>query len=59
LPQHLLKQAGLVADQAAETKRLYRTGRRVLRGYLDQMWSDALTAFAAAAEASTREGEDD
>jgi DNA-binding transcriptional ArsR family regulator len=58
--QHLrvLKDAGLVTDQAAGTKRLYRLrpeGIAGLRAYLDRMWSEAMTSFAAAAEAAERE----
>ncbi|WIX78183.1 metalloregulator ArsR/SmtB family transcription factor [Amycolatopsis carbonis] len=53
--QHLkvLKEAGLVLDQAAGTKRLYRLrpeGIAALRAYLDEMWSDALSSFARKAE---------
>jgi DNA-binding transcriptional ArsR family regulator len=53
--QHLkvLKGAGLVRDQPAGTRRLYRvdgTGVRALRAWLDQVWTDALVAFKAAAE---------
>jgi DNA-binding transcriptional ArsR family regulator len=60
--QHLkvLKEAGLVADQAAGTRRLYRIrpeGIAALRAYLDQMWDDALAAYAAAAEREQSEDE--
>jgi DNA-binding transcriptional ArsR family regulator len=53
--QHLkvLKEAGLVVDDAAGTRRVYRIrpeGVAELRAYLDQMWNDALTAFAAVVE---------
>jgi len=53
--QHLrvLKDAGLVVDDAVGTRRLYRIrpeGVAALRAYLDRMWNDALTAFAAAVE---------
>jgi len=53
--QHLkvLKQAGLVVDEAAGTRRLYRIrpeGVAELRAYLDRMWGDALSAFAAVVE---------
>ncbi|HEY3139568.1 MAG TPA: metalloregulator ArsR/SmtB family transcription factor [Acidimicrobiales bacterium] len=62
--QHLrvLKEAGLVTDHAAGTRRLYRMrpeGIAELRAYLDRMWDDALTAFAAAAEQTEDESEDD
>lgn len=53
--QHLkvLKQAGLVTDQADGTRRIYRinqTGVRAIHHYLDQMWSQALAGFQQAAE---------
>jgi DNA-binding transcriptional ArsR family regulator len=54
--QHLraLKAAGLVADRAQGTRRIYQVnpeGVAQLRDYLDRIWSDALSAFQAAAEA--------
>ena len=53
--QHLkvLKQAGLVTDQAAGTRRIYRInsdGVRAIHAYLDQMWSQALAGFQLAAQ---------
>ena len=53
--QHLkvLKQVSLVTDSAEGTRRLYRVdprGVHALRDYLDQLWDNALTAFAAAVE---------
>jgi DNA-binding transcriptional ArsR family regulator len=56
--QHLkvLKAAGLVVTEAVGTRRLYRVdpaGVAGLRDYLDRMWNQALTAFAAAAEEDT------
>jgi DNA-binding transcriptional ArsR family regulator len=59
--QHLkvLKEAGLVTDHAIGTRRLYRIrpeGLAALRAYLDQMWDDALNAFAAAVEQQNSEG---
>ena len=50
--QHLqvLKQAGLVTDQAEGTRRIYRidpAGLGALRAWLDRFWDDALAAFAA------------
>ncbi|HEV7651422.1 MAG TPA: metalloregulator ArsR/SmtB family transcription factor [Actinophytocola sp.] len=53
--QHLkvLKEAGLVTDLAQGTRRLYRVDRRgvgALREYLDHLWDNALTAFAAEVE---------
>ncbi len=54
--QHLrvLKEVSLVTDSAEGTRRLYRVdprGVHALRDYLDQLWDNALTAFAAAVEA--------
>jgi DNA-binding transcriptional ArsR family regulator len=62
--QHLrvLKEAGLVADRAAGTRRIYQIqprGVQAIHAYLDQMWGQALASFqetaeaAAAAEAAT------
>ena len=53
--QHLkvLKDAGLVLDEAVGTRRVYRidpSGVAALRAYLDQVWDRALAAFAAAVE---------
>lgn len=53
--QHLkvLKDAGLVIDQAAGTRRIYYidpNGLGALRGWLDQFWDHALAAFKAEAE---------
>jgi DNA-binding transcriptional ArsR family regulator len=53
--QHLkvLKEAGLVTDRAEGTRRRYMVDRRgvgALRDYLDQLWDDALTAFATEVE---------
>lgn len=53
--QHLkvLKEAGLVADRAEGTRRVYEIdphGLGVLRAWLDQFWGDALAAFKAEAE---------
>ena len=54
--QHLkvLKDAGLVADRAHGTRRIYQldpAGVEALRAYLDTFWNQALRAFKAAAEA--------
>ncbi len=59
--QHLkvLKDAGLVIDRAAGTRRIYQldpTGIEALRAYLDQFWSRSLAAFKVAAEQSDQEG---
>jgi DNA-binding transcriptional ArsR family regulator len=58
--QHLkvLKDAGLVLDQAVGTRRIYRLdpdGVGALRAYLDQFWNQALAAFKAAAELNDEE----
>ena len=58
--QHLkvLKEAGLVADEAQGTRRVYHIdphGLGALRTWLDQFWGVALEAFKAEAE---REGDD-
>jgi DNA-binding transcriptional ArsR family regulator len=50
ISQHLriLKQANLVSDSAAGTRRVYQLnpqGFETLRSYFDQFWSIALTAF--------------
>jgi DNA-binding transcriptional ArsR family regulator len=57
--QHLkvLKEAGLVVDEADGSRRVYRVnapGVEAMRAYLDSFWSDALAAFQEAAE---RKGE--
>lgn len=54
--QHLrvLKDGGLVTDQAVGTRRVYRPnpdGVAAMRAWLDRVWDDALTAFQKAAEA--------
>jgi DNA-binding transcriptional ArsR family regulator len=53
--QHLkvLKDAGLVVDTAAGTRRLYRldpAGVGAVRAYFDAFWNQALAAFKAAVE---------
>lgn len=53
--QHLkvLKEAGLVIDEAQGTRRVYRVdpeGIEAMRNYLDRFWDRALAAFKAAAE---------
>jgi DNA-binding transcriptional ArsR family regulator len=58
--QHLkiLKDAGLVEDTAAGTRRIYRlnpVGLAALRDQLDTYWQRALTGYAEAAEAPTEE----
>lgn len=58
--QHLrvLKHAGLVLDQPAGTRRIYRVnpdGLAVLRADLERFWGKALAAYGAAVEQSTKE----
>ena len=57
--QHLrvLKDAGLVREQKQGTRRMYTVelaGLVELRRYLDGLWSEALSAFAAEAETQAR-----
>jgi DNA-binding transcriptional ArsR family regulator len=58
--QHLsvLKDAGLVRDTAAGTRRIYALnpdGLAELRAYLDGFWDRSLRAFKAAAERQPQE----
>jgi DNA-binding transcriptional ArsR family regulator len=58
--QHLkiLKDAGLVEDVAAGTRRIYRlnpVALAALRDQLDTYWQRALAGYADAVEASTQE----
>jgi DNA-binding transcriptional ArsR family regulator len=58
--QHLrvLKEAGLVADEAVGARRIYQLhpeGVAELRDYLDGFWNRSLRAFKAAAEAEDKE----
>jgi DNA-binding transcriptional ArsR family regulator len=60
--QHLrvLKDAGLVRDHAAGTRRVYRIdpeGIAAIRAYLDRFWDRALADFKAFAEAPDKERE--
>ena len=60
--QHLkvLKEAGLVTDEAKGTRRVYHIdpdGLAALRAWLDQFWALALEAFKAEAERQGEEGE--
>jgi DNA-binding transcriptional ArsR family regulator len=53
----LLKEAGLVADRAEGTRRLYRLddeGIAAVRDYLEQVWGEAAARFRLVAE-NTRE----
>ncbi|HEX8854508.1 MAG TPA: metalloregulator ArsR/SmtB family transcription factor [Thermoleophilaceae bacterium] len=58
--QHLkvLKQAGLVVDEPAGNRRIYRVnpdGLVALRADLDRFWRTALTAYKAAVEQTEQE----
>ena len=58
--QHLkvLKDAGLVVDRPAGTRRIYQLdpdGGGALRAYLDQFWSRSLAAYKEAVEQPTEE----
>jgi DNA-binding transcriptional ArsR family regulator len=60
--QHLrvLKDAGLVADEPAGTRRIYRVnpdGLAALRADLERFWGRAFAAYEAAVEQSTKEDE--
>lgn len=60
--QHLrvLKEAGLVVDQAAGTRRIYRVDRdglASLRADLERYWGRALAAYKAAVEQPSEEDE--
>ena len=58
--QHLkvLKDAGLVVDRAAGTRRIYQVnpeGVAMLREYLDTFWNRALVAFKQTVEQANEE----
>jgi DNA-binding transcriptional ArsR family regulator len=58
--QHLkvLKDAGLVQDRAAGTRRIYQldpAGIGAIRAQLDRFWAQALTAFKETVEESQEE----
>jgi len=59
--QHLrvLKDAGLVSDRKAGTRRIYEAnpdGIALLREHLDKLWGQALTAFQMNAERNKEAG---
>ncbi len=61
--QHLkvLKEAGLVTDRPEGTRRVYAVDPRglgALRGWLDQFWDQALTAFQAEVERPAKQERD-
>jgi DNA-binding transcriptional ArsR family regulator len=58
--QHLkvLKDAGLVLDRPAGTRRIYQVdpaGVRALRAYLDQFWNTSLAAYKEVVEQPAQE----
>lgn len=58
--QHLrvLKDAGLVVDEAVGNRRIYRVdpdALAALRDQLDRFWGKAMAAYKTTAEASTKE----
>jgi DNA-binding transcriptional ArsR family regulator len=58
--QHLkvLKDAGLVMDEADGTRRIYQidpAGLGAMRAWLDQFWGNALEAFKAEVEQETED----
>jgi DNA-binding transcriptional ArsR family regulator len=60
--QHLkvLKEAGLVVDEAVGTRRIYRIdpdGLAGLRADLERFWGRALVAYKAAVEQPTKEAQ--
>jgi DNA-binding transcriptional ArsR family regulator len=59
--QHLkvLKEAGLVSDRVAGTRRIYRIepdGLRAMRDYLDGFWNRSLAAFKDGVEGGREKG---
>jgi DNA-binding transcriptional ArsR family regulator len=61
--QHLkvLKEAGLVTDRPEGTRRVYAVdpqGLGALRGWLDQFWDHALTAFQSEVERAAKQERD-
>jgi DNA-binding transcriptional ArsR family regulator len=57
----LLKEAGLVIDRAAGTRRLYTLddrGVEEVRRYLESVWGEAAARFKLAAENTTRRAPD-
>jgi DNA-binding transcriptional ArsR family regulator len=58
----LLKEAGLVADRAEGTRRLYRLddeGIAAVRAYLEQVWGEAAARFRLVAENTSERGGQD
>jgi DNA-binding PadR family transcriptional regulator len=58
--QHLrvLKEAGLVTDSKAGTRRIYQlnpAGMALLRTHFDQVWDQAMRAFQASVERTTKQ----
>ena len=55
----LLRQAGLVEEEAQGTRRIYRLreeGVHAVQAYLEQVWGEAATRFRLAAENTPRGG---
>jgi DNA-binding transcriptional ArsR family regulator len=58
----VLKEAGLVQDRKAGTRRIYQldpAGLEALRAFLDRLWNRALTSFAEAVDAGDAVSESD
>jgi DNA-binding transcriptional ArsR family regulator len=60
--QHLkvLKEARLVVDRSAGTRRIYQVnpdGLAALRAYLDHFWDQALAGYRTAVEQGTKESQ--
>jgi DNA-binding transcriptional ArsR family regulator len=56
----VLKEAGLVKDQADGTRRVYRidpAGLGAIRAWLDRFWEDSLASFKTELEAAMRKEE--
>ena len=57
----VLKDAGLVAEEAVGTRRIYHLeldGAVAVRDYLERLWSEAAARFRLVAENTTREADD-
>ena len=55
----LLKEAGLVVDRPAGTRRLYSLddkGAAMMAGYMEQVWGEALARFRLVAENTSEPG---
>jgi DNA-binding transcriptional ArsR family regulator len=57
----VLKDAGLVAEEAVGTRRIYHLepdGAVAVRDYLERLWSEAAARFRLVAENTTKEADD-